>query len=662
MMANKPNYKDLEQRIEKLETKAEQELKTTSTLLDATLNAIPDVIGIQARNHIIIRYNEAGYRFLNISPEEARGKRCYEIINRTKRCEVCATSKCYKSKKPERIEKFVESMGIWLDCRAYPILDEAGNVVNVIEHLRDITERKHKEVKLRESEERFRCFLESSIDACSLWDSNLNLIEVNNVGMSMFPEGTNKSDVIGKNILALDPSLKDTGRYDKYLKVIKTGIPLAIENVAVSSSWGDKILDVRFFKVGNGAGMVVRDITGRIKTEEALKKSEENLYQAQKLEGIARLGSGIAHDLNNILTAIIGNTELAIRGLEKRTNIRENLDQVLLGGKKASDLVSKILTFSRKQVIYPEVLDVNETILNLSKILHRVISEDIKIVMNLDDKISPVKADPTQIEQILINLVVNARDAIKQKKKLASKKYITIETSKIFLHEEDIMSSHIGCAIGTHILLSVTDTGIGIDKEIKNRIFEPFFTTKKKGEGTGLGLSTVYGIVKQNNGSISIYSEPGDGTTVKIYWPAFEDEVKPEDTAKEKKIEGGNETILFVEDDDKVRKSSVELLKLHGYKVFSALNGKLAFEMVNDKDINVDLLITDVVMPEMGGVELAKKMKYMFPQLEVLYCSGYPDNHIVSANGILSEDINFISKPYSSMELSSKIREILDKD
>jgi PAS domain S-box-containing protein len=402
------------------------------------------------------------------------------------------------------------------------------------------------------------------------------------------------------------------------------------------------------------------DITDRQKAEEALKKSEEQLRQVQKLQGLGQLAGGIAHDFNNILTAIIGNTEIALRGLEKGKYVREDLEQVILSGKKASELVNKILAFSRRQVIYPEVVDMNNIILNFSKTLKRVISEDIKIEMNLHENISLVTADPTQIEQILINLAVNAQDAIMQKRGARRKKLIKIETAEVVL-DKDFIATHIGSTIGPHIILSVTDRGVGMEKKIINRIFEPFFTTKEIGKGTGLGLSTVYGIVKQNNGSIYIYSEPDEGTCVKIYWPALMEKTKPKEPIKEKLTEGGEETILLVEDDERVRKTSEQLLVLYGYRVLSAANGKMALKLIKKKNTEIDILVTDVVMPEMGGIELAEKLNRIFPELKVLYCSGYPDTHIVSAKGKLNEDVNFLTKPYTSQKLAKIVRKILDK-
>ena len=543
----------------------------------------------------------------------------------------------------------------------------------------DITKRKQAEEALKESEEKLRNFVEYT--SLGIWcfqpEKPVNItipedqmiteffksicIECNNTYASMM--GVSKENILG---LKLSDAMPDTDENRNYLRdFIKKGFKLSggisreitedgkekyfsnsmigvIKNGELLNAWGNQI-----------------DVTERMQAEEALKKSEEQLRQIQKLEGIGQLAGGIAHDINNILTAMIGNTELALRGLKKGKHIHKNLEHVMSGGRKAGELVTKILAFSRKQIIYPEVIDVNSTILALAKTLHRVISEDIKIEMNLNDNISPIKADPTQIEQILINLAVNAQDAIQQKKKRMTEKVITIETAEVFLDKEYV-SGHVDSTIGQHILFSVTDSGIGIDKEIINRIFEPFFTTKELGKGTGLGLSTVYGIVKQNQGSIYVYSEPGKGTTIKIYWPAFMGKSQLKKEVKGEKVKGGNETILFVEDDDKVRTASEQLLVLYGYKVFSALNGRLALDLIKNKNIKIDILVTDVVMPEMGGIELAEKLKEIYSGVKILYCSGYPDNHIVSASGILNKDVNLLPKPYSSKELSKKIREILD--
>lgn len=429
----------------------------------------------------------------------------------------------------------------------------------------------------------------------------------------------------------------------------------------------DSSVPLRDPKTGEVIGSygILVDITQRKQGEIDLKKSEEQLFQAQKLEGIGQLAGGIAHDINNILTAIIGNTELAIKGTETGKNIQGHLEQVMASGKKASDLITKILAFSRKQIYYPEIIDVNTSIQGLTETLKRVISEDIKLEMKLKKRIPPIKADPTQIDQIMINVVVNAQDAIIQKSKRIAGETIIIETDEVFL-DKKFKFAHAECRVGKYILISVTDTGIGIEREIIDRIFEPFFTTKESGRGTGLGLSTVYGIIKQNHGFIYVYSEPPNGTTLKIYWPAIDkkpvqiekqlDKVSEEDQTME-----GHETILFVEDDEKVREVSKKILDSFGYKVILAVNGRDALRLVKQRDLKIDMLVTDVVMPEMGGIELSEKLKVLYPELKVLYCSGYPDNRIISPFGILEKNVNFLSKPFHGNILARTIRKILDK-
>ncbi|MEN8154983.1 MAG: PAS domain S-box protein [Acidobacteriota bacterium] len=545
--------------------------------------------------------------------------------------------------------------------RAYSTKDDSGRITNLVGVHTDITERKYTEKVLRKKEEKYRTLFELSPNGILLEDENGIIIDAN----SAFSEslGYKREEIIGKSVyMFAHPTVAD--EVGNNIKDLLSGKLLRHEEKSVKKDGTICYLNLTEKKITlpdgkDGIVCITEDITERRQIEKALKESESELRQIQKLEGIGQLAAGIAHDLNNILTVMIGNTELALESSNVDKKIRNFLEQVMSSGHKAGELISNILTFSRKQVIRPEVIDVNNTILNLTKTLHRVISEDIKIELNLHKNIHPVKADPNQIEQILINLVINAKDAIENSKKHKIKKAITIETRDIFLEKEDI-SQHVGATYGQNVIISVTDSGIGINKEIINRIFEPYFTTKEAGKGTGLGLSIVYGIVKQNNGSISVSSDPGEGTTIKIFWPAFSGKTKLNEEVEEKKISGGNETILFVEDDDSVRETSENLLKLYGYKILSASNGKDAIDLLKSQNIEIDMLITDVVMPEMGGIELSEKMKAFYPELKVLYCSGYPDDNIVSSNRILNKEVNFIPKPYTSNELSKKIREIFD--
>ena len=390
------------------------------------------------------------------------------------------------------------------------------------------------------------------------------------------------------------------------------------------------------------------------------KKIEAQLRQAQRMEAVGQLAGGIAHDFNNILTAINGYAELAFLRMEPKNPLFKEMTGILKAGRRAGSLVRQLLAFSRKQMIELHVLDVNRLIIDLDKMLRRLIGEDIQVEMKLDKGIRRIKADPGQIEQILVNLVVNARDAVNMRTETASEKSISIETINVEL-DRQFTQHHPGSQTGAHICITVSDTGIGMDELTKSKIFEPFFTTKDKIQGTGLGLATVYGIVKQNNGSIYVYSEPRRGTTIRVYWPCVagtEDIQVAEPTSND--VKRGDETLLFVEDNPDVRDFTVEALKMLGYRVFDATNGRDALNVIKKDKHPIDLLITDVVMPEMGGRELAEHVRKTHPDTRILFTSGYTEHQIVHS-GTLDQGIFFLHKPYSIESLSEKIREVLKR-
>ncbi|MFZ5515031.1 MAG: response regulator [Candidatus Zhuqueibacterota bacterium] len=415
--------------------------------------------------------------------------------------------------------------------------------------------------------------------------------------------------------------------------------------------------DAVIFPIKNQQGVIInyaavkRDITSE-------KLLEEQLLQSQKLEAIGQLAGGIAHDFNNILTAIMGYSEVALMNLNSNDQVYWDVKAIIKAGQKASNLTRQLLTFSRKQIIQPKIIDINRLITDLEKLLYRLISEDIKLKMALSDKIGRIHADPGQIEQVLINLVVNARDAVNHPSIAVTRRNITIETRDVMVDDASLLT-HTDMAPGRYLLLSVSDTGIGMIDEIKRKIFEPFFTTKKISQGTGLGLSTVYGIVKQNNATILVDSQVDRGSTFTIYWPCAESAEPLYDTPEEETpLVGGNERILFVEDDDRVRAFSVKALKSLGYEVIPARDGADALRIVRRKKITFDLLITDVVMPEMGGIELAEKLSADRDGFKVLFTSGYLDRDYTD-HDILKEEINFIQKPYRIHSMAKKIREVL---
>jgi PAS domain S-box-containing protein len=384
------------------------------------------------------------------------------------------------------------------------------------------------------------------------------------------------------------------------------------------------------------------------------REREEQLRQSQKMEAVGRLAGGIAHDFNNLLTAINGYSELTMIQLNAEDPLMHNLEEIKKAGDRAASLTRQLLAFSRKQVLQPKVVDLNSLVAEIEKMLRRLIGEDIDLQTILHPELGSTKADPGQIEQVLMNLVVNARDAMPQGGKLI------IETKNVYL-DEDFTRQHIAISSGHYVMLAVSDTGTGMNEQTQARIFEPFFTTKEVGKGTGLGLSTVYGIIKQSGGDVWVYSEVGQGTTFKVYLPRIDEGAREyRRNIEEEASLQGTETILLTEDEEMVRKLSARVLEMFGYKVLEAANGGAALLICERHKEKIDLLLTDVIMPEMSGRELADRLSPLRPEMKVLFMSGYTDDAIVH-QGVLDEDQNFIQKPFTPNALAQKVREVLDK-
>ncbi len=406
---------------------------------------------------------------------------------------------------------------------------------------------------------------------------------------------------------------------------------------------------------------IVDDITERKKADQEKEKLRAQLNQAQKMESIGILAGGIAHDFNNILTSIIGNADLILMDIDKNSDIYKDIEEIRKAGQRAATLTRQLLAFSRKQIISPEIMNLNKTVTSLEKMLHRLIGEDIDLIIKCAPDLPHIKADPGQMEQIVMNLVVNARDA------LPGGGEIIIETLDTVLDEKYFKNHAVKPCIGKYVMLAITDNGTGMDEKTQSRIFEPFFTTKEMGHGTGLGLSTVYGIVKQNNGHVWVYSEKNKGTTFKIYLPAITDETNTDSDTKtitkiSKKCSGkASETILIAEDDDMLRYMTKKMLEKAGYTVFTAKNGEEAIKFVEACNIPIDLLLTDVVMPGMNGKTLARHIKTKLSNIKVVYTSGYTAN-VIAHHGVLGEGVSFIQKPFRQEDLLDKIHEELSSD
>jgi PAS domain S-box-containing protein len=467
--------------------------------------------------------------------------------------------------------------------------------------------------------------------------------------------GYRREEVLGKNPRILSSGKQDPEFYADLWKTLKAGRTwhgqlqnrrkdgaIYTQDTTISPVYDDDGAVVSYVGLG-------RDVTVEIKLE-------ADLRQSQKMETIGRLAGGIAHDFNNLLSVIIAYADVAMSEIAETDPLYEDIRNIRDAGDRAAQLTKQLLAFSRKQVLQPVVLDLNAIAQGVAPLLKRLIGEDIELKTVLSPGLGRVKADPAQIEQVLMNLAANARDAMPTGGKL------TIGTANAEL-DETYTSHHVAVKPGRYVMLSVTDTGVGMDEETRNRIFEPFFTTKGAGQGTGLGMATVYGIVKQSGGSIWVYSEPGKGAALKIYLPE-EGAATPQAQPSRLQVDmsgkaGAGETVLLVEDEEPVRRIAERILIGDGYRVLAAADGEEAMHIANQAPGKIQLLLTDVVMPNMNGSELAGKVSERNPGLRVLYMSGYTDDVIVR-HGMLKPDTQFIGKPFNSMALRRKVREVLD--
>lgn len=432
---------------------------------------------------------------------------------------------------------------------------------------------------------------------------------------------------------------------------------------------GDREVDVEAMKAG-AADYLVKGQIDHILLERSIRHSierkalerehaalEEQLLQAQKLESIGQLAGGIAHDFNNLMTPIIGYAQMGLTTLPEEYRERVYLEEILKAADRATNLIQQLLAFSRRQVVELQVIDLNSLLVNIDMMLQRLIGEDVELVILPSENLGAVKVDPTQIEQVVVNLAVNARDAMPEGGTLI------VETSNIEFGEEEL-KNHPDMAAGPYVMFAVSDTGHGMSEEVKAHLFEPFYTTKEKGKGTGLGLSTCYGIIAQNKGYIWVYSEIGSGTTFKIYLPSLD--VMPQGTerpsgVKSNELPRGSETVLLVEDEEQVRELAARVLRQQGYTVLQASNGVEALSIASrHADGEIDLLLTDVVMPLIGGRELSIKLRDIHPNVRVIYTSGYTDEAVIR-HGMLKPGTDFVQKPYSLAGLTQKIRSVLDE-
>ncbi|HNZ10435.1 MAG TPA: ATP-binding protein [Smithellaceae bacterium] len=503
--------------------------------------------------------------------------------------------------------------------------------------------------KIRESEELYRTIFESTATANIIVAEDSTILMANNNFVNLC--GYLKQELEGKMKWEIFIHPDDLGKMKIYHSARRqrhrSAPPSSYEFRAVNRNGDvlDLMMSVALIPDKKESIISMIDLSGK-------KKLESQLLQSQKMESVGQLAGGVAHDFNNMLSVIIGNAEIALNRVQNTDPVHKHLKQIMSAGMRSADLTRQLLAFARKQTVTPKILNLNDTVESMLKMLRRLIGEDINLVWLPGKMIWPVKMDPTQIDQIMANLCVNARDAIKDGGK------VNIETGTCSF-DEAYCAYHAGFVPGDYVLLTVSDTGCGMDKKTMDNIFDPFFTTKEVGQGTGLGLSTVYGIVKQNNGFINVYSEPGLGTTFKIFLPRYVGDVVP--IQKEDVVEppmAGNEVILLVEDEPSILEMTSTILENLGYTVLSAVTPGEAIRLAGEHNSPIDLLLTDVVMPGMNGRDLAQNMMHFHPGIKHLFMSGYTAD-VIAHQDVLDEGVNFIQKPFSAKGLAEKVREVL---
>lgn len=530
-------------------------------------------------------------------------------------------------------------------------------VVHALEEKRIRQERQNAEQALKESEVRYRTLVHTVPDLIYVVDLNGNITYASPSAIKYYGY-TASHQMLGHKVAEwIHPD--HHAKFKTAMDVLKSGDVLMNQEYALFSKegktfFGEVSASCMRDDQGHPVGIVavVRDISDRKRAEEERSMLQAQLLQAQKMESIGRLAGGVAHDFNNMLSVILGYTELIQTQLSPEDQVVNDVIQIERAGRRAKDITQQLLAFSRKQIIEPALLNLNDIIRTTQKGLVRLIGEDVDLVFHPDPNLNKIKFDHSQLDQILINLAVNARDAMPRGGRL------TIETTNTQVNE-GFNPDHLGLAPGNFVLLSVSDTGVGMDKETLAHAFEPFFTTKAVGKGTGLGLATVYGIVNQGGGHIKAFSEPGKGSTFRIYFPAATEEELPDSESRGLSIAPGSGTVLVVEDDVMVRDMAVAMLKASGYRVVAAATPMKALKYCQENQ-PFDLLITDVVMPEMSGAELRDKVLKIKPGIKVLFISGYPGD-VIAHHGVLDEGINFIRKPFSMSDLAMAVQNAIQR-
>ena len=634
-----------------------RELRDSEEAYRKLVELCPDGVFVQSEGAIAFA-NLAGARLIGADrPQRLFGTPLLDLFHPDDRND--AQARLEEAGAPGASSQFEEKMirldGAVIDVEvaAAPSSYQGKPATQVM--VRDVTARKESEETLRRQAEFIRAIAESTGEGLYAIDRSGRITFMNSAAERMI--GWSREELFLRDLHQMTHYRKSDGtayprhecpilaamenrttlqRDDTFIRKDGTMLSVSFSASPLRSAQGETV----------GAVVVFRDATER-------RRLEEQLLHAQKLEAVGRLAGGISHDFNNLLSVIAGYGELVLADLSEPGPTRSRVLEILRASERATALTRQLLAFGRKQVIEPRVLDLNSTAQETERMLRRLIGEDVEIHLKLAPDLGRIRADAGQVEQVIINLAVNARDAMPKGGKL------TIETANVTL-DEDAVRGYVDVQPGHYVRMCVSDTGVGMDRDTREHLFEPFFTTKEPGRGTGLGLATVYGIVKQSGGHVWVYSEPGWGTTFKVYFPRYGDVAEPGRPALEAgAAPGGTETILVVEDDEMIRSLIRDILESTGYRVLVADDPESGMKLIGEQQDEIHLLLTDLVLPGMSGRELVDRVSKLKPEMRVLFMSGYSDE-AVARHGILEPGLAFLQKPFSRDGLVRKVREVLD--
>jgi two-component system, cell cycle sensor histidine kinase and response regulator CckA len=632
-------------------------------LLQIVIDSIPQRVFWKDRSSVYLGCNRSFARDAGMDdPALLVGRNDFELVwKATAHLYVADDRLVMESNTPkvdiEEPMTFADGRTTWLRTSKVPLRDASGAVFGVLGTYEDITEQRQAAIHLQESEDRFRATFEQAAVGIAHVGTDGRFLRVNRRLCEMV--GYTREELLARTFQEITHPADLEADMENVRRMLAGEIQAySMEKRYIrkdgTAAWIELTVSLRRIPDGRPTYFisVIEDIEPRRQAEEQAARLRNQLEQAQKMESVGQLAGGIAHDFNNLLTAILGFCELILS--DEDTSHRSELEEIKHAGERAAALTRQLLAFSRKQVFQLELLDLNAAVVSMETMLRRLIGEDVRLTSTLSSEIGPVRADPSQIEQVLLNLAVNARDA------MPGGGVLRIETSNVDV-DEALAAAHAPCAPGRFVVLTVSDTGCGMDSGIRRRVFEPFFTTKPKGKGTGLGLATVYGIVTQSGGFVSFSSEPRKGTSFRVYLPRADEPVtmKSVSGAHRAAPAGGTETILMVEDDDGVRRLACRVLELLGYTVLCAESGDQALDLARDHQGKIDLVLTDVVMPEMSGREVERRLAEAGHAARVLFMSGYSDDAVLR-HGVLETGVAFLQKPFTPAALGRKIREVLD--